>query len=91
MVVTSKLQVKSNIIKYCFSPGVWKSHPKECKYNQMEKLRDEELEKLEADLHEKLEHPDGDSEEEQAESRKRSIETLTKCKNVKKMLILKRG
>ena len=43
----------------------------------MENLRDEELVKMEADLHEKLEHPDGDSEEEQADSRKRSIETLT--------------
>ena len=43
----------------------------------MDKLRDEELEKLEADLHEKLDHPDGDSEEEQVESRKRSLETLT--------------
>jgi len=43
----------------------------------MENFRDEELDKMETDLHEKLEHPEGDSEEEQAESRKRSIETLT--------------
>jgi hypothetical protein len=61
----------------------------------MDNLRDEELETLEADLHEKLDHPDGDSEEEQVESRKRSLETLTEIlaeikyrKRMKSMFLL---